>query len=137
MKQVGTVNVWLRLGSSLECSWETRKNLIQFHFSCLVSGVSQVCACTSLAESRFLTALLLVPLVFKVAKGTHLPRPAYAQCVAGTAPSPVRISVFFTPSLHSVSSSRGKHPDLITSLPFLPDSVWIFLLALVAEEPLC
>ena len=96
-----------------------------------------MCACTSLAESRFLTARLLVPLVFKVAKGAHLPRPAYAQCVAGTAPSPVRISVFFTPSLHSVSPSRGKRPNLITSLPFLPDSVWIFLLALVVEEPLC
>lgn len=89
-----------------------------------------MCACTSLAESRFLIAL------FKVAKGAHLPRPAYAQCVAGTAPSPVRISLFFTPSPHSVSPSRGKGHDLTTSLPFLPDSVWIFLLALVVEEPL-
>ena len=33
----------------------------------------QACAHASRMESRFLTALLLVPLVFKPAKGTHLP----------------------------------------------------------------
>ena len=36
-------------------------------------GSKQALACSSQVESRFLTALLLVLLVFKPAKGTHLP----------------------------------------------------------------
>ena len=36
--------------------------------------------------------------------------------------------------LSSESPARDTGPDLITSLPFLPDYVWIFLTALVVHE---
>ena len=36
-----------------------------------------------------------------------------------------------------MSPPRDIGPNLITSLPFLPDSVWIFLIAFVVQEPLC
>ena len=39
----------------------------------------------------------------------------------------------------SSSESPPKHtgPDLITFLPFLPDSTWMFPIALVVEESFC
>ena len=57
-------------------SWETSQSPEQFQSasSSLFPGVSkQACACFLRVESRFPTALLLLPLVFKPPKGTHLP----------------------------------------------------------------
>lgn len=44
--------------------------------------------------------------------------------MAGTAPSPGRVSARVTALLSPLS--RGTVLELITSVPSLPDSVWIF-----------
>ena len=38
------------------------------------------------------------------------------------------------PTSSSVPSPRGAGPNLITSVPFLVDSVWLILTALVVKE---
>lgn len=49
-----------------------KSQAVSICFLCLVPKSEQVCASFSLVESRCLTALLLVPLVFKLAKRTCL-----------------------------------------------------------------
>ena len=96
-------------------------------------------ACSSQLESRLPTALLLVPLAHQPAKGAGLP------CIGPQGWGP---SVWLEPLTQGESllmywifppdtPHRVTGPNLITSLPFLPSSVWIFLTALVVLESLC
>ena len=93
-------------------------------------GSKQICVQSSQAESRFLTAP-----GFKRAKGTHPPnvKPQGwgTQYAVQTTHSPQRISQPMWSSSSSVSSPRGVGLDLIASLPFLPNSMWMFVKALV------
>lgn len=60
------------------------------------------------------------------------------QYVAGAAPSPGRTSTLVTtPAPDSVSLLKDTGPDLIASLPFLPDCVWLFLTAWVVQKSFC
>ena len=65
----------LRLGLTLGFAGHWPESwAISACFICLVLGVSKCMhVCSSQTESKFLTVLLFVPLVFKPAKGTHLP----------------------------------------------------------------
>ena len=78
-------------------------------------------------------------LVFLPAKGNYLlgvgPQAWGSQYVVLTTDSAGRLSKPTESCSSSVLSPRGKGPDLTTSLPFLCNSVWIFLTALVICLP--
>ena len=96
------------------------------------------CCFSLLPLPRFHAALLFVLLIFKP-EGTHPPGVRFqgqgAQYVAQTAPSPGRISVHVIPLLIGVPSPEQR--SLIASLPFLPNSMWIFYIVLVVQESFC
>lgn len=61
-----------------------------------------------------------------------------SQYVAPTAHSLGRISACaISPPLFSLTSPGVTEEELISSLPFLPDFVWIFLTALTVQESFC
>ena len=82
---------------------------------------------------------MLVSLIFTPTKGTCLfsvrPQGWDTQCMVQTVYSSGRLSKPTESCSSSVLSPRGKGPDLTTSLPFLCNSVWIFLTALVICLP--
>ena len=95
--------------------------------------------CSSQAESRFPKTLLSVSLVFKPGKGLYFstvrPWDWDTQYVVYTAHFPWKIYLQFPSS--SASPPKGAGHNLIASLPFLPNSKWIFLIVLVVYESLC
>ena len=99
-----------------------------------------MCTHSSREDSRLPTALLLVTLALQPAKGAGLPyvgpQDWEAQYVAGTTHSPGRVSAPIILLLFWVSS-QWTGPDLIASLPFPPNSMCIFFIALAGQESFC
>lgn len=128
----------LRLGHACQQSRKTGWRYLQFQpaSSSLLRKYTSECALHRWKPS-LLPALSWVPLVFKPALRSHLPGVRLqgwdTQYVAQTPHSPGRISTHVTPLPTSVSPPRAP----ATSLPFLLDSLWIFLSPLVVQESFC
>lgn len=95
---------------------------------------------SSQAESRLPTALLLVPAVLQPAKGACLlmcRTSGLGRPVCGFFCSFPRAGVYPLPLLSPISSEsppKGTGPDPIAFLVFLPNYLYIFLIALVVES---
>ena len=89
------------------------------------------------AKSRLCTALLLVPLAFQPAKGLVCPvsdpRTGVPNMWLNQLTPQGRSPLMYSPFSFEFPPSRTG-PDLITSFPFLPDSMWIFLTVLVVQK---
>lgn len=109
------------------------------HPLCPTLGASQH-TCSSKVETNLPIALLLVPAAFQPVKVAHVPwvgpQDWGPQYVAWTAHSSERVSVHVMPLLFCVPH-LGTDPNLITSLLFLSDYMWIFLAALVVPGSFC
>ena len=94
----------------------------------------------SCQESRLPSVILLVPLAFNPVKGTHVPfvrtQSKGTQYVSPFPHSSLRVSTHVM-SLFLLVPSQDTDSNLIMSHPFLPDSMWIFLTALVTLEFFC
>lgn len=135
MEQAGLNELWAQVvvQSSVLTGNQPGFPAVSICFLYLFFRNKQMFMLSSWVESRFLTALLLVPLVFKPAKRTHSPR--------GTGASDMWLELF-TPQgrfqnlcntpLFCAPSQRHKF-KLTASFPFLSDSVCLFLTALVVK----
>lgn len=120
---------WVRSWPGIVMGKQPTSCVISTYFLCLVLWVSKrVVASTNSShrESRFLTAFLLVPVVFKSAKGTHFPSfwlqgGVSKMCFELLTPHDLlwacEISHSFT------SPPRSADPKLMASFPFLPNSL--------------
>ena len=121
--------------------WETGQPPVQFQSPSLpCTGSKSTHICSSKVETSLPTALLLVPAAFQPVKVAHVPWVGPQDCgpqyVAWTAHSSERVSVHVIPLLFCVPH-LGTDTNLITSLLFLSDYMWIFLAALVVPGSFC
>lgn len=105
--------------------WEISQPPVWFQSTLPTLPWEQASICT-LLTSR---VQAVIPLALQPDKGTQLPSVKLqgwgTQNMAQTART------------HRGFSSSDTGPNLITSLPFLPDAVWIFLTVLVVWEFFC
>lgn len=121
--------VWLRLGHMPGCLWETSQPLVQCQ-----SALSTLIQASKHIYAPHKGSLMLVLPALQPAKGMHIPCVRHqdwgAQSVAQTTHSAGRISTCVTFLFLWVPSQRhGSQP--VSFLPFLPNSVWIFLTTLL------
>ena len=102
--------------------------------------IKQACVHSSRVESRLPTALLLVPLALQPAKGGGLSSlcgtPWLGCSIFGSNHSLSRVDLHLCNLFSSGNLPRGTGQNLMASHPFLPDSMWIFLTALIVQESL-
>ena len=107
----------------------------------LLSGVDKYGYALHEKSLDFLQPSCLYPLVFSVAKEVIFPmsdpRPQCSICGLNCLVPREVIYPCHTPPPPFCVPSCGTGPNLIASLPFLRDSVWMFLTALVVQKSFC
>ena len=121
------VTILLRLVCRPGWLWEISQPPCSLLSLCPVSGSSELVHASHKQASHSPAVSPTSPGASKVGSSSQCQTPRLgALCVIWTALSPRRVStcvISFPLSL----PPRGTAPDLIPCLPFLPDSVWIFL----------